>query len=259
MPIDQPSARRHRNRGKQKARLGDLSRQQLSFEEIRSLFLALNSNQPIMVAIIGASLTEHELERLLRSHFRRRDDETWKDLIAENGPLSSFFCKITMGYAFGIYDATTEKNLHIVRAVRNAFAHARHLIDFDHALVVEELNRALIPARTTKGIRMVLETAVSPKWKGRDRCVSLCMGLSAILMRRAAERLGRARRRKWPNLSPLAEALLRPIPSGSRGDLASGRAPHPADQSGDPSPSDPESISFGSLGRVALPDRKPGK
>src|SRR5947209_9165472 len=98
MPADQPTdarpAPRHRNRGKRKATLRDLRRVSLSYDELRDLLRAAASNPPAIAAIFGASLLEHEIERLIRSHFKRQDDETWNDLTGENGPLHSFNAKI---------------------------------------------------------------------------------------------------------------------------------------------------------------------
>ena len=140
------SQRKHlmsRNRGKPKAKLSDLSREPLTIEESHALTAALSADaHPITAAVLGSSSVEHELELSLRKRIPRRDETLWKVLTADVGPLSSFHRKIEMAYALKIVDEKTRNDLHIVRNVRNAFAHARRLMDFNHPLVVKELRSA---------------------------------------------------------------------------------------------------------------------
>jgi DNA-binding MltR family transcriptional regulator len=79
---------------------------------------------------------------LLQSKLKHKDDETWTMLVADSGPLRSFYTKIAMGYALGIYDKNIRSDLNIVRTIRNAFAHSKKLIQFDHPAVVAELRKA---------------------------------------------------------------------------------------------------------------------
>jgi DNA-binding MltR family transcriptional regulator len=84
-------------------------------------------------------LVEHELDYWLRRRFKRNDKKMWEKLLDERGPLRSFAAKITIGHAFGIYDAKVDHDLNIVRTIRNAFAHSKKLLDFDDKLLVPEL------------------------------------------------------------------------------------------------------------------------
>jgi DNA-binding MltR family transcriptional regulator len=154
-------------------KLRDLSRLQLAHDDIIALFEAFGEGEhPIATAILGAVLIEHDLEELLRSKLKRKDDKTWAMLIAENGPLNSFSSKIAIGYALGIYDQRMHGDLNIVRSIRNAFAHSKKLIQFDHPAVVAELKKAT---------RSALPKA---RWKLNDpkRCYAiLCLRLSSKL------------------------------------------------------------------------------
>jgi hypothetical protein len=40
-----------------------------------------------------------------------------------NAPLSTFNARIEMAYRLGVIDATFSRNLHLVRKIRNDFAH----------------------------------------------------------------------------------------------------------------------------------------
>jgi hypothetical protein len=123
-----------RNRGKIKPKLRDLSNLVLTREEEEALATAAVHANPTVTAIMGAVMVEHELEGLLRSRLSKKDDDTWSDLTLDNGPFGTFHKKINAAYALGIYDDTTKQNLNIVRNIRNAFAHSKKLIDFDHPL-----------------------------------------------------------------------------------------------------------------------------
>ena len=124
-------------------KLRDLSRSQLEIADVYALSEAfVKGEHPVATAILGACLVEHYLELLLRSKIKRKDDKTWKMLLADSGPLRSFDCKIVAGYALGIYDAGMHNDLHIVRRIRNAFAHSKKLIQLDHPAVVTELKKS---------------------------------------------------------------------------------------------------------------------
>jgi DNA-binding MltR family transcriptional regulator len=180
---------------KAKLKLRDLSRLQPEFQEARDVRSSVlhKKEHPIATAILGAVMVEHELEKLLRSKFKRKDDETWKMLVADNGPLNSFSSKIVAGYALGIYDKSMRDDLHIVRSIRNAFAHSKKLIQFDHLLIVKELGKSSTKFTKVEPSRAASEYAV------------LCCRLSTQLIHKS-----KSYRRA---MSPLA-ALFTPPPGG---------------------------------------------
>jgi hypothetical protein len=131
-----------RNRGVPKPKLRDLSVNPLTHEEQNALADAIAATtSPIAVAIMGAVLVEHELETTLRSRLKISDDTKWKAMVDERGLFSNFDRKIAAGHALRRYDAEFRTNLDIVRAIRNAFAHSKRLITFDHPLISAELKK----------------------------------------------------------------------------------------------------------------------
>jgi len=122
--------------------LRDLIRLQPELQQGAVRYALHQEEHPIATAILGAVMVEHELETLLRSQFKRKDDETWAMLVADNGPLNSFYSKIVAGYALAIYDESMRDELHIVRNIRNVFAHAKKLIHFDDPLIMKKLGKA---------------------------------------------------------------------------------------------------------------------
>jgi hypothetical protein len=139
-----------RNRGRKKPKLRDYSHLVLTVEEKEAIAAAAHSikQHPIVTAILGYVLVEHEIDILVRNKFKKKDDDTWANLQDERGPLRSFSSKIIIGHAFGIYNEKIQHDLNVVRIIRNAFAHSKKLLDFDDPLIVPELLSAhLLPAK----------------------------------------------------------------------------------------------------------------
>jgi hypothetical protein len=171
-----------RNRGK-KAKIKELSRAPPTDKEhgeVRALFYG-QAAHPIVTAILGASLVEHDLDRLLRRRFLRRDDETWKSLTDEKGPLSTFYQKIECGYAFKIYDEGMCKNMHIVRAIRNQFAHTKRLITFQNEAILSQLRLASFPTKRDRE-RFKADLARGDEHTGRTAYIVLCTHISVTLL-----------------------------------------------------------------------------
>jgi hypothetical protein len=147
-------------------------------------------SSPIAIAILGAVLIEHELDGFLRKRLRIVDDDLWEELIEERGFLSTFSRKIMAGHALHLYDDAIRDNLNIVRAVRNAFAHSKRLIDFDHPLVSRELKRIKTPKKHRRAFRKM--PTLSPK----GAYTSLCYWLVIALIHRQKAALSRSSKRR---------------------------------------------------------------
>jgi hypothetical protein len=60
-------------------------------------------------------------------------------MMDRDGVLSNFARKIDLGYALALYDEQIRKDLHILRNIRNAFAHTLIPIAFDTPQVSAEV------------------------------------------------------------------------------------------------------------------------
>jgi len=192
------------NPGKARIKLRDLSHRQPELQDnIDRLKELGKEHHPITTAILGAVMVEHDLETLLRSKFKRKDDETWATLVADNnGPLNSFYSKIVAGYALGIYDEGMRNDLHIVRKIRNAFAHSKRLIHFDLPLIEKELRRATRSALPRKDW-------TDNRDRNAVRYKNLCLWLSTKLLRTQTRRYkSKSYRDRRRVMSPLALAAL---------------------------------------------------
>jgi|HubBroStandDraft_5_1064220.scaffolds.fasta_scaffold53754_1 DNA-binding MltR family transcriptional regulator len=198
-----------RNRGVKKPKLRDYSHMVLTPDERTTISAIANSpdQNPIVTAILGYVLVEHELDLLLRPRFKRRDDETWQALQDERGPLRSFYAKIAVGHAFGIYDDKLRNDLDVIRTVRNAFAHSKKLLHFDDPLIVPELLSArLLAAKFKKSLQSHLTKPLA------SACfVIICLRVQTALLRkqfRASQARAYRQAQKRQARSPLVNALL---------------------------------------------------
>ena len=226
------------SKGARKSKLRDYSNITLTSEEKSALLKAATAleQHSIVAAVLGHVIVEHELDALLRRRLTRKDDKTWERLTAENGPLRSFYAKIELAYGLGTVNDKVRNDLHIVRAVRNAFAHSRKILDFNDELIVAELGAAnCMPRKWKKDLK------AKPPQYGKGYFAALCLRLVMALIKKVA----RAERRKLKRYMPYVSALapfLTPLPQepGSLGAAGTGLlrqlAPHGHSESPNPPP-----------------------
>ena len=85
-----------------------------------------------MVLIIAA-----EMDRMLGLAIRYflNDGAGLKELDKDNqGPISTFSSKINLAHALGIISDEEHRDLHLIRKVRNEFAHSSSVSLFDHSI-----------------------------------------------------------------------------------------------------------------------------
>lgn len=192
---------------------------QPTHEERLAIWRALRQDEsPITTAILGASMAEHELEIELRSCFRRSDDETWKVLTSDIGPLGTFNQKIVAAFGLGVIDEVLRDALNTIRQIRNAFAHAKCLIGFEHELIVRELKSISLPKRQKSKLYKLLANIREIKDGARLSYGTLCLVVSVRLVDRRLRRArskDSARAHTLRRRQMLANALRQP-PSSRR-------------------------------------------
>ena len=76
-------------------------------------------------AVLGAALLDARLESLYNRRLRHAKDE----LLSGNGPLATFSARIRLAHALAWISDDVQYDLHVIRSVRNEFAH-----NFNHEL-----------------------------------------------------------------------------------------------------------------------------
>lgn len=100
-------------------------------------------------AIVLASWVERSLEQSIINALPRHDDKTISKLLERDGALNSFYGKIHLGFALGLYDASVVDNLEAIRRIRNAFAHAALAIHFETQQVIDEVEKLHVTINPT--------------------------------------------------------------------------------------------------------------
>ena len=155
-PTDRPSSPRYKDRKKRTSEpislldaiyptksttLSALFREEMSDDD------GINTKSPLhlitdrSLALITAAGIERALERAIITHLPKLDVYTFRKLASSEGPLSSLFAKIHLGFALGLLDKRTRDNLDIVRRVRNVFAHAPKAVSFRTIPIAKECRK----------------------------------------------------------------------------------------------------------------------
>lgn len=94
-------------------------------------------------AIIGGSLVEHNLEKLLQARMRPDLSKNWKEELFEGrGALADFAPKIEVAFAFGLFGPETRNDLLQICGIRNKFAHEFEGPErtFDHRVIKAKID-----------------------------------------------------------------------------------------------------------------------
>jgi hypothetical protein len=111
--------------------LGNRSRDADFMNYFPQFYEQLSSESDRGSAIVGAALIEEALEKKLKALLIasvERDDELFKNSYS---PLRSFSAKIDVAYRTGLISPKVRKSLHIIRDLRNDFAHLSLHINFE--------------------------------------------------------------------------------------------------------------------------------
>ena len=82
-------------------------------------------------AMWGSASVEACLTNLIAIHMPSLSRRMHQKLFVGYGPLSSFSAKLDLAYCLGHIPNNLRRNLHAIRKVRNAFAHATDLFHFN--------------------------------------------------------------------------------------------------------------------------------
>ena len=80
--------------------------------------------------LMAAAFIENKLECLLESYFIE-DEKICKQLLKGNGALATFSSKIDLSFLLGLIPKNIFNDLHILRKIRNEFAHTASKISFE--------------------------------------------------------------------------------------------------------------------------------
>jgi DNA-binding MltR family transcriptional regulator len=94
-------------------------------------------------AVLGAAYLDSRLEVLLREKFVALPDFV-EQLFHGQGALSSFSARISICYAIGLISRQAAEDLHIIRKIRNDFAHKPHGLSFETPTIADRVSNIRI-------------------------------------------------------------------------------------------------------------------
>src|SRR3979490_3238118 len=114
-------------------------------EQISAFLKEVKSQTDRGAAIIAAAVLDDLLEQVILARLIALGSERRDTLFDKTGaPLTSFSAKIEMSFALGVISNEARLALHLIRDVRNAFAHRIEQVTFDHPTVVEMIDKRII-------------------------------------------------------------------------------------------------------------------
>ena len=127
-------------------KLSDLDGRELTQEDALALADAFQTESDRGAALLFGAFVESAVEW---SIYRRMPDLgpslRTKTFSGDKAPLSSFYAKIVLGRAMGIYGPQTEKLLTDLKGIRNKFAHVLLVLEFKTPEIAAACNALKIP------------------------------------------------------------------------------------------------------------------
>lgn len=108
----------------------------------------LQNETPRASVIVGAAFLDARLHELL-SNFLIEDKRAVQDLLGSDKkadrPLSAFSARINAAYCLGLISQIERDDLHLIRRIRNRFAHRLHDLSFDDDEIINWCHSLKIP------------------------------------------------------------------------------------------------------------------
>jgi hypothetical protein len=95
--------------------------------------------------ILGAAKIDDILGRILSAHLVLPFDEKSDELLSTNGPLGTMSARIDMVFRLGLISKEFRRSLHLIRKIRNTFAHDLEGCSFETASIRSQTNELFAP------------------------------------------------------------------------------------------------------------------
>jgi DNA-binding MltR family transcriptional regulator len=162
--------------------------QPISEDEVERILNYCAAQSDREAAIVAGGLVEDRLGAAIKAHFVPIPDKgdtakavTASTLFEGYGPLATFNAKIDIGFALGIYGTVTRSDLHIVRKIRNDFAHTLEPITFTDQHIAQKCGQLQVAkARTEADPAFDQIQKTTPELTPRFRYLMLCVILSGL-------------------------------------------------------------------------------
>ena len=125
-------------------------------------------------AILAATNVENALQYALRRRLVVKEAQ-YESLFGLNSPLGTFDNKIRVAFAVKIFGEQTERNLELIRVIRNTFAHAHIPITFETEQVKDVCKFLVVPELLPPfSVRVDKQGRVIPRQTPRTERETFC-------------------------------------------------------------------------------------
>lgn len=164
-----------------------MSGMKLNITQLQATIDALREEKSDRAAAILAFATiDALLENLLRAGML---PESPKDIFKGSGPLATVSAKIKMAFSFGLISKNEHQDLHLLRKIRNDFAHAYdHKLEFSSSSIESRIKALALPA--------LLEN--TENFKGGDVKFRFYLGIALLITILSGYRVRTAPKRGSP-------------------------------------------------------------
>jgi DNA-binding MltR family transcriptional regulator len=139
-------------------------------DDYNRLSAAYEGESDRAAALLAASFLDEQLKQALESVLVD-DSKLIKKLFEGYGPLSGFSARIDIAYAMGYLPRIIHRELHLIREIRNHFAHHPDLTDFATQTVKDKCAELRIPKELVTDKSAVLDARTQFLWAS-SHCVS---------------------------------------------------------------------------------------
>lgn len=148
-----------------RARL-DLEATEFSLDDIDDLFLELRHESDAGLAIISTSYIDSQLEHAWRRNMPSLTGKSDELLFDNDGPLSTMSAKIRLAHALGWLTDTDAADLHLMRRIRNRFAHDPQKRTFDDSEIKAWVNSMVARERAPLEAMIPIAKRDHPSFSG---------------------------------------------------------------------------------------------
>lgn len=106
--------------------------------EVMAAITEIASQTDRGAAIIAAAYVELALTTAMKCRLVNKPEEYKNWFVQEGAPFKTFNQRIIGGRALGLYAEDFEKDLHVIRDIRNQFAHTIPSLDFTNEHILKE-------------------------------------------------------------------------------------------------------------------------
>src|SRR5262249_54065088 len=106
-------------------------------EEVTAIFEKLKTDGPRGVASLASALIEDLLEGTIKYRMVKLTNDEEKDLFQGTAPLATLSARIRVAYAIGIIGKKVQRDLNLLKEIRNALVHTRRRVTFETKEVAE--------------------------------------------------------------------------------------------------------------------------